>query len=545
MNNTLKLKALTLTIIALVSGCSTPGKDANRVATAQADAATETIQKHRLKPGIDQSVYSEDNNYVILGEPFKLKERQDLPEIFLTPSKFMSYRSKPLSDTIDYLNNKYASYGVYISFTSDAIKYLNQDSGSSKASSGTSDSTGDDLDVSALYTDTNKGSLLDGAKVSISLNFEKHVALKQVLDAIAAKTNLWWKYQSDGRVSFYRQETSHFRIDQYAGSTTLKSSINSSTSGGQQGEGTSSQTSSSHSYSFDRDLGKPMDQLLKGIKSIASEDAKVEVLPALSMVAVTDTPRKLRIVENFIDESNSTAGKMIRLDIELWELITTDESNYGIEQSIKYAKNDFELKIDGVPVGDAAKLGGLGLSIGDGSFKGTEMALKALQGTKSLSLKKSITTTVPNNDVIPVQFVNEKKYADKIDQSVSGDVVTQSASTDTTTNGIVFLASPRVNSDGTIAVRIVTDVSTLNAIDPLEVGNTQLQLTDRTVTAMVSARNIRSGETMVMTGFEQVIDNGQNQSVLGDLLWMFGGNDSNAKTRSVMLVIITPHIEKV
>ncbi|MCV5263745.1 hypothetical protein OFC55_39400, partial [Escherichia coli] len=77
-----------------------------------------------------------------------------------------------------------------------------------------------------------------------------------------------------------------------------------------------------------------MDQLLKGIKSIASEDAKVEVLPALSMVAVTDTPRKLRIVENFIDESNSTAGKMIRLDIELWELITTDESNYGIEQSI-------------------------------------------------------------------------------------------------------------------------------------------------------------------------------------------------------------------
>ncbi|MCV6036840.1 hypothetical protein OFP00_27520, partial [Escherichia coli] len=101
------------------------------------------------------------------------------------------------------------------------------------------------------------------------------------------------------------------------------------------------------------------------------------------------------------------------------------------------------------------------------------------------------------------------------------------------------------NSDGTIAVRIVTDVSTLNAIDPLEVGNTQLQLTDRTVTAMVSARNIRSGETMVMTGFEQVIDNGQNQSVLGDLLWMFGGNDSNAKTRSVMLVIITPHIEKV
>ncbi|MGF1826845.1 hypothetical protein [Vibrio splendidus] len=537
-----------LVVLALV-GCAVPGDTQNKIAESQSDAALDTILANQLKEGINQSVYSEDQNFVILGDPFKFKEEVVLPEIFSSPTRFKNFRAKPLGEVVDYLNNTFSPYGVYISFSADAIAYLSKategDTSKSTETTGTSDSTGEEIDVEAQYTNSNTAGLIDGAGVTISLRNESHIAFKQLLDSIAAKTNLWWKYGDDGRVTFYRQDTQYFRIDQYAESTTLKSSINSSTGGGEQGSGTSSATASSHSYTLDRDLGKPLEQLLAGVQSVASEEARVEVLPALSLVAVTDTPAKLALIEAFIHQSNSIAGKMIRLNIELWEVITTDSTNMGIEQAIKYQSGSTELKFDGVPIGDSTNLGGFGIKISDGAFKGTEMAIKALQGTKALSLKKTIDTTVPNNDIVPIQYVNERKYADKIETSVSGDVITTTATTDTTTNGIVFFATPKVNSNGTIAIRLVTDISSLNALDPLEVGDTQLQLTDRTVSALVSARNVRPGETIIMTGFEQVIDNSQNQSMLGDMFWWLGGNDSSKKQRSVMLILVTPHIEKV
>lgn len=536
-------------VVLAIAGCAVPGDTQNKIAESQSDAALDTILANQLKEGINQSVYSEDQNFVILGDPFKFKEEVDLPEIFSSPTRFKNFRAKPLGEVVDYLNNTFSPYGVYISFSADAIAYLSKategDTSKSTETTGTSDSTGEEIDVEAQYTNSNTAGLIDGAGVTISLRNESHIAFKQLLDSIAAKTNLWWKYGDDGRVTFYRQDTQYFRIDQYAESTTLKSSINSSTGGGEQGSGTSSATASSHSYTLDRDLGKPLEQLLAGVQSVASEEARVEVLPALSLVAVTDTPAKLELIEAFIHQSNSIAGKMIRLNIELWEVITTDSTNMGIEQAIKYQSGSTELQFDGVPIGDSTNLGGFGIKISDGAFKGTEMAIKALQGTKALSLKKTIDTTVPNNDIVPIQYVNERKYADKIETSVSGDVITTTATTDTTTNGIVFFATPKVNSNGTIAIRLVTDISSLNALDPLAVGDTQLQLTDRTVSALVSARNVRPGETIIMTGFEQVIDNSQNQSMLGDMFWWLGGNDSAKKQRSVMLILVTPHIEKV
>ncbi len=545
-----KIKFLLRTTLALLAtntliGCTMPGGAQNEIVKAQSDAAMDVILDNQLKEGVNQSVYSEDDSYVILGKPFKFKKEANLPELFSSPTRFKNFNSKPLTEVIDYLNNIYSPYGVNISFSSDAIEYLKGTSNGGSDSSGTSDSSGDSLDIASVYTNTNSSGLLSGTGITMSLRHEKHVAFKQLLDSIAAKTNLWWRYTDDGRVTFYRTDTRYLRIDQYASSTKLNSSINSSTSGGQDGAGTSSSTASSHNYTFERDLGKPLDQLLSGIKAVATEGAKVEVLPALSLVAVTDTPVKLDLIEAFVKQSNSIAGKMIRLRIELWELITTDASNYGIEQTIKYQSGNVEVDFEGIPIGDTSNLGSFGFKIGGGSLKGTEMALRALEGTKALSLKKTIDATVPNNDIVPIQYVREKGYADKIDQSVSGDVVTTSATTDTTTNGIVMFASPKVNSDGTIGIRIVSDISSLNALDPLEVGDTKLQLTDRTVSAMVSARHVRVGESVLMTGFEQVVDNSQNNSMLGDMFWWLGGNDSKESQRAVMLIVVTPHIEKV
>lgn len=181
----------------IASGCTVPGDTQNKIAASQSEAALKTILDNQLKAGVNQSVYSEEQNFVILGAPYKYKEEVDLPEIFSSPTRFKNFRAKPLGEVIDYLNNTFSSYGVYISFSADAIKYLSKategDTSNSTEATGTSDSTGEYINVEAQYTNTNTSGLIDGAGVTISLRNESRIAFKQLLDSIAAKTNLWWQ----------------------------------------------------------------------------------------------------------------------------------------------------------------------------------------------------------------------------------------------------------------------------------------------------------------------------------------------------------------
>ena len=89
-------------IVLAVAGCAVPGDTQNKIAESQSDAALNTILANQLKEGISQSVYSEDQNFVILGDPFKFKEEVELPEIFSSPTRFKNFRAAPLGDLVDY-----------------------------------------------------------------------------------------------------------------------------------------------------------------------------------------------------------------------------------------------------------------------------------------------------------------------------------------------------------------------------------------------------------------------------------------------------------
>ncbi len=74
-----KIKFLLRTTLALLAtntliGCTMPGGAQNEIVKAQSDAAMDVILDNQLKEGVNQSVYSEDDSYVILGKPFKFKK---------------------------------------------------------------------------------------------------------------------------------------------------------------------------------------------------------------------------------------------------------------------------------------------------------------------------------------------------------------------------------------------------------------------------------------------------------------------------------------
>lgn len=541
------LSGVAFALALALSGCSAPGQETINKTHNIGEHITDTLQSNTFVNNVRDSVYQEVDQAVLLGKAFKIEETKSIPEYMRVPARFTLHQAKPISEVVEYLNNKYASYGLNIGFTSDAIEYLTsatKTNTSTSSTAGTEDSSGTTLNYSAVYNTNSASNLISGANVSISIPHTDYTTLKNVLDRVASTTNLWWEYDG-GKVTFYRQKTNYYPVDIFATSTTLNSQIGSSTSGSGDSESTSSTTSSSSSFSLSRDLGSPEEQLIAGLKTMLSSDGKIELLPTLGVVTVSDTPDKLKLIESFIDHTNKVATRMIRVNIELWELVTTDSSNYGIEQAISYGSGGSELSFDGISLSDSTSLGGFAYKSTSGSFANTEIALKALQGTQSLNLKRRWETTIANNGTVPLQYVKEKAYAAKIGSTTSGDTVTQSLETATTTNGMVIYASPRINSDGTIQLSVVSNLSSLDSLDSLSVEDTQVMLPERTVSSLVSARNLRDGESVIINGFEQQSDNGQNNSIMNKMFWWLGGNDSHEKQRSMMLIMVTTHIERV
>lgn len=544
-----KLSLSSLLALTLITGCESPGKENVSTAKTQAEHLTEVIKKNSLTNNTKKTVYSESAQVVLLGDSFPIEKKMELPAYMRAPVRFTIHQVKPLSEIVDYLNNKFGSYGLNIGFSSDAITYLSSTSSSSSSSSsgavGTSDSASNGFDYSLIFNASTAQNLVSNSGISMSLPHDGSTTLKSTLDRIASTANLWWEFNPSGKVVFYRHKTESFDVDLFNSPSTLNSSIGSSTSGSGDSESTSSSTSSSSSYSLTRNLGDPVDQLISGIETMKSEDGKFTLIPTLGLVTVTDTPDKLKLIKEFIDHANNTATRMIRLNVELWELVTTDETNLGIEQAINYGNNSTDISFSGIALSDTTSLGSFAYKSTSGSFSDTELSLKALQGTKSLSMKRRWDTTVANNGSVPIQYVKERAYAQKIEATTSGDTVTRSLETATTTNGMVLYASPRINSDGTIQLSLVSNLSSLDSLDTLQVDDTQVMLPERTVSSLVSARNLNDGDSVIINGFEQISDSGENNSLLGKLFWWLGGNDISSKERSIMLIMVTTHIEKV
>lgn len=549
MINSYKFKLLLSTVIcASVIGCTMPnqGIKTNKIVDKQIEAAIDIVQESSLSTTSDSdSLYNSTAEVVVLGKPYQIRETQTLPPAFFVDAGFRKFENQPLENIIEFLNRQFSNYGIAIGFSTDAIDYLSGNTSSSFSSASGGDDSSGDYDISQDYSgQTSTSGLLSSAGVSMSLDLKQITNLSQILDGIAARTNLWWEF-SNGRVNFYRLKSRNFDVDQYATTNRLTSKLSSSSSGGAGGDGTVSDSSSSHSYDTEQDFGDAMKQLEAAVTQNLTPQGKVTFIPALGIANVLDTPTALDRIEKIIDNSNHIAGRQIKLELEIWELITTDETNYGIENSIKYSNENLNIGFDGVSFGDNSTLGKIGATVTSGRFKGTETALRALQGTRSLSLMKRTQGTTFHNGTLPIQFVNEKGYAKNIPTVSNGDNITKGIETATTTNGIVLFASPKINSDGTIDVKVVADISSLNSLDPFTDGENTVLLPDRTVSALITSRRIKNGQTEIMTGFEQTLTNSSNSSLFGGFSWLLGGGDKSSATRSIMLVVVTPFIEDI
>ena len=265
-------------------------------------------------------------------------------------------------------------------------------------------------------------------------------------------------------------------------------------------------------------------------------------------VLVYATPRETDTVEAMLHKID-ILPLQVRIDAVIAEVDLNDALAYGtqfffsagISGALSYANPTSA--IGGFP-GFASGFPGFVLS-GPG---GTSGALAALQAVTKVKVLSSPQIMVLDNEAARLLVGNLVPYLTSSSQSTITNGAPIINSVDYRETGVITDVTPRVNSGGLVTLDISQEVSgvvpgSANTSSASSTGISSPTFSDRQVTSRVV---VQDGQTVGLAGL--ISDNASrtNQGIpfLKDipLIGLLAGQQTNTRTRTELLVLITPHV---
>jgi len=390
-----------------------------------------------------------------------------------------------------------------------------------------------------------------GGSSSSRITLKMTGSVRAVLDDLGSRMGMRWRFdQGVNKVVFYKYETRQWSITTFPGKFTTKSLLDSA-SGGDAGSGaaTSSGTTSSE---FSLEVNA-MDSLRKDIESVKTGDGVFSINESSGLLVARDTPDAIERIDSVIKSFNAVSRNQVQIDISIYRVTITDADQRSLDWKVMF--NSVGLTNVSSIAGAAALTPGLSLS--NMAFKIPETAQGALRswtnseaivnmfsGFAKVNRVINTSTIALNNQSAPVRSGRSVTYL----KSVSNNQVALSGSSTSTTQGVVntgltLSVMPSIQEGGRdLMLQTMMTLTELNEMKTVRVGTTDLGLPDVSNREFIQRAGMRSGETLVLFGFENLDENVRNSSPLDSRFWMFGGSSDAKRDKESLLVIITPTI---
>ncbi|MBV2236073.1 MAG: PilN family type IVB pilus formation outer membrane protein [Sterolibacterium sp.] len=380
--------------------------------------------------------------------------------------------------------------------------------------------------------------------------------LSGFLDVAAARFGLSWEWQGDG-IRFYRYTTRTFRLAALPGETILQNMVSNSTggssSGGSGGAGDSASSETKQKTQVDSKLSV-WSAVEDSIKGMLSDKGTVAVTAATGTVTVTDRPEIVSQVGKYIDAQNASLSKQVVVNVRVLSVELSNGEQYGINWGLAYQSMSGNLgfKFSNNFV-DPASAGGSNLALnvlttaGQStnsdirSWAGSQALINALSNQGHVSQITSASLTTLNNQSAPLQVGRQTTYL-----ASSTTTVTQGAGSTTTlqpgmlTTGFSMTIVPHILDRGRLMLQYAVDISSLLRMYTVNSNNSSIQAPDVDTRNFLQRVMLNSGDTLVMTGFEQNTANATTEGMGKASNPMLGGGVNGKRNRSVLVILIQP-----
>ena len=378
--------------------------------------------------------------------------------------------------------------------------------------------------------------------------------IRGLLDMAASGLGLSWRIDSSG-VYFYQQDTRTFQL--VILNTKVNSSASISSGSGNQlgsGGGTSGGTTGDISSNQKTDYGMNSD-LYDDIKKtveqmVTPKSGRFWLSSATGTLSVTDTPDVLNRIGRYIEYQNKVLSRQVQLNIQIVSVNQTRNEQMGLDWGLVYKSlQNVGASLTGSMANASSSAASAGISILDtasgnaAKFSGSSLLIHALseQGNVSMALNQ----TDPTANLTPVAYQLSKSTGMLTSSSSMATANVGVTSTMTTTNvttGLFMTMLPFIQENGDVQLQFAfsytspPDIKSFVSRD----GNTRNDTADTSTEGLARKVNLRSGQTLVLTGSEQQNVSADKQGTFTPGNFILGGGQTGSRGRTTLVIMITP-----
>lgn len=395
-------------------------------------------------------------------------------------------------------------------------------------------------------------------------------SLRDFLDRITSRLGLDWEYRN-GRVDIRRFITRTFTVMSMPGSSEFSSTLGKTgsqatgvTASATSGAGPANTQSGSFSSEASVKTKASIDywaSLEGNVKTMLSPVGRVAVNQGTGTVSITDTRDVVDRVSRMIEEENKALTRQVAIEVQVLSVRGNGGAEFGIDWDLVYSKlsslaADWSLSVvsPGTLVNNIA--GQVGLQIlktptsdsGMARFNGSAAMIRALADVGRVATVTSQRSITLNRQSVPVAITDQTTYgaATTPGTATAGGTATFGITPGTVTTGFLLNLIPAITDRNSLILTMNVDISDLRDLTTFSSGSganqQSIQTPSVSSTAFRQQVGLRTGETLVLSGFERVNNTYRQRGIGTDSSPGFGGSFTGSNVKESMVILITPVI---
>ncbi|WP_455853603.1 PilN family type IVB pilus formation outer membrane protein [Pantoea endophytica] len=369
-------------------------------------------------------------------------------------------------------------------------------------------------------------------------------SLSGLLDNVTTRLGLSWRYEY-GHIAIFWLDTRNFAINfmdsdasfesKTVSGTTSSAGTSGNSSGGNKGDNSTSQTTTA---TIKSNIFKDVETTVKSMLTPGSGRLNLSA----GVLTVTDTPRVLDAIGRYIDDRNRELNRQVMISVKVFSVENRHQNQLGIDWNAVLNTGSVGLSLTSPFTGAASDALSGGVAILDGKGEGAQTFLKALDEQAKLSVLTTASALTTNLSAVPIQNALQQDYVPSISTSQTANVGTStSITTATITTGFNMTALPFLMPN---SPKMQLEFSISMSDDPtfkdFTSGGQNAQLAKTNLKTTTQRVIMQSGQTLVLSGYEQLSDSANRQGTGSYSFFGLGGGARGDDSRRMFIILVTP-----
>ena len=378
-----------------------------------------------------------------------------------------------------------------------------------------------------------------------------------LLNQATSRLGLSWHFDPElqgVRITYF--DTRTFDVwtfgDELEIESTVKSGLLTSTGNGDSGSSNSSGGATGESGSnqsikstYKTSLMSDIESNVKAMLSM-QPPGRLYLSRSTGTLTVSDRPEVLNRISAYLKETNRSITRQVLFNVKVYEVNFSDSDQTAVNWSAVYksvsGKWGFGLSntVAGIS-SEAISASGSILDTSSSPWAGSKAVVQALSEQGRVSEVRSPSVTTLNLQPAPIQIGNVQSYVASSSTTTTASVGSSTALTPATiTSGFNMMLLPKLLDKENMLLMITLSISSKPIFKDFESNDSKVQTTDYDTKNVAPKVRLRSGETLILTGFDENGDDASKSGVGSPSFFGLGGGRTRSTSHSALVVLVTP-----